>query len=91
MADILGISRSSIYEWLQRHREGGEPALATRRAPGASPVITPTMDVWLKHTVLNSTPVDHGYDTVLWTRAILVELLNQPLGIEVLETTVGVH
>ena len=28
MADILGISRSSIYEWLPRHREGGEPALA---------------------------------------------------------------
>ena len=91
MADILGISRSSIDEWLQRHREGGEAALATRKAPGASPVITPTMDAWLKHTVLNSTPVDHGYDTVLWTRAILVELLKKQFGIDVLETTVGVH
>ena len=65
IADILGMSRSSIYEWLQGHREGGEAALETRKAPGASPVITPTMDLWLQHIVLNSTPVDHGYDTGL--------------------------
>jgi transposase len=91
IADILGISRSSIYEWLRSHREGGEAALETRKAPGASPVITPTMDLWLKHTVLNSTPVAHGYDTVLWTRAILVALLKKQFGIDVLETTVGRH
>ena len=44
IADILGISRSSIYEWLRSHREGGEAALETPKAPGASPVITPIMD-----------------------------------------------
>lgn len=91
IADIFGISRSSIYDWLRWHREGGEAALETHKALGKSPVITPVMDLWLKDTVLNSTPVDHGYDTVLWTRKILVELLQKRFGIEVLETTVGVH
>ena len=91
VADIFGITRSSIYDWLRWYREGGEAALKTRKALGKPPVITPVMDAWLKHTVLNSTPVDHGYDTVLWTRRILVELLQKRFGIEVLETTVGVH
>ena len=91
VADIFGITRSSIYDWLRWYREGGEAALETRKALGKPPVITPVMDAWLKHTVLNSTPVDHGYDTVLWTRRILVELLQKRFGIEVLETTVGVH
>ena len=91
IADILGISRSSIYDWLRWYRAGGEAALDTRTAPGAPPVITPIMDWWLEQTVLNSTPVDHGYDTVLWTRAILAELLNKSFGICVSESTVGLH
>ena len=73
IAAILGSSRSSIYEWLRWYHTEGEAALDTRTAPGAPPVITPIMDWWLKQTVLNSTPVDHGYDTLLWTRASLGE------------------
>jgi len=91
IADILGISRSSIYEWLRLYRAGGEGAIETRTAPGAPPVITPIMDWWLEQTVLNSTPIDHGYDTVLWTRFILAELLNEHFGICVSEATVGLH
>jgi hypothetical protein len=49
------------------------------------------MDHWLRETVLHSTPVEHGYDTVLWTRKILVELLNKHYGIGVAEYTVGLH
>jgi len=91
IAAIFGISRSSIYDWLRRYHEEGEEALDTQLAPGASPVITPEMDRWLRETVLHSTPVDHGYDTVLWTRKRLAELLNQHYGIWVAEYTVGLH
>ena len=91
IAAILGISRSSIYEWRRWYHTEGEAALDTRTAPGAPPVITPLMDGWLKPTVLHSTSVDQGYDTLLWTRAILVELLHQHFGIGVSEATVGLH
>ncbi|HRW64774.1 MAG TPA: helix-turn-helix domain-containing protein [Candidatus Competibacter sp.] len=73
IAEIIGISRSSIYDWLRGYREDGEAALDTQSALGASPVITPGMDHWLREIVLRSTPVDHGYDTVLWTRALLAD------------------
>ena len=91
VADILGVSRSSIYDWLRWYRAGGEATLDTRTAPGAPPVITPIIDWWIEQTVLNSTPVNHGYDTVLWTRAILAELLQKHFGICVSESTVGLH
>jgi transposase len=91
IAEIFGISRSSIYEWLRWYRDGGENALDTQSAPGAIPVILPHMDQWLKHTILNSTPADHGYDTVRWTLKILVDLLQQRFGIWVSDSTVALH
>ena len=91
VADFLGISRSSIYEWLHHYREQGEAALETKKAPGGPIVITPEMDQWLKETILNSTPQDHGYDTVLWTLAILVELLKKEFNIWVSDSTVALH
>jgi transposase len=91
IAEIFGISRGSIDEWLRWYRDGGEKALDTKAAPGAIPVILPHMAQWLKHTILNSMPVDHGYDTVLWTLKILVDLLKQRFGIGVSDSTVALH
>ena len=91
VADILGFSRSAIYEWLTRYDRGGYDALTSGKPPGAEPVITPEMDGWLKETVLNSTPARQGYDTVLWTRDILAELLKQQFGVTVAGVTVGLH
>lgn len=67
ITNVLGISRSGIYDWLRWYRAGGEAVLDTRAAPGADPVITPKMDRWLKATLLNSTPLDHGHATEPWT------------------------
>jgi transposase len=91
VAEVLNISRSSIYNWVSWYRKGGEPALDTQKAPGAPPVITPEMDVWLKDIILHSTPMEHGYDTPLWTLKILVELLKENYGIDVYESTVANH
>lgn len=89
--DILGLSRSGLDSWLNRYRAEGVSGLETRVAPGAEPVITPPMEHWLRETVWHSTPVDHGYDTVLWTRELLAELLNAVFGIEVSGRTVSGH
>jgi len=35
IADLFGISRSCIYDWLRWYRAEGEAALGTRAAPGA--------------------------------------------------------
>jgi transposase len=91
VADVLGISRSSVFEWVKRYREGGWEALETGSSPGAPPIITLPIDAWLQRTVLDKTPQDFGYETALWTRNILVELLELHFDIQVAGTTVSQH
>jgi transposase len=91
IAKIFRISRSSIYEWLNWYRDGGDQALNTRKAPGAPPIVTSKIDRWLKRTILRSKPTDHGYDTALWTLAILAALLEKKFGIRVCESTIANH
>lgn len=91
VADIMGFSRSSVYEWLSRYDHGGYQALESRTAPGAKPKITPKMEAWLKEIVLTSTPQMHGYNTVLWTRDILSELLAKRFGVVVSGVSVSLH
>ena len=91
IADVFGISRSSIYNWLQRYRGGDYSALDTRQSPGAPCIITDEMDWWLSDTVLNYTPMDFSYDTALWTREILSELLKNEFGVTVAGSTISLH
>jgi transposase len=91
VADVLGISRSSLYDWLRRYREGGYDALDTRYAPGSAPLMTPEMDEWLTDTVLSTDPTQHGYDSLLWTGRLLAELLEKRFGVKVRPGTVDTH
>jgi transposase len=91
VANVLGFDRSCLYEWLKRYEQGGYPALESRQPPGAEPVITPAMDVWLNHTVLHSLPVEHGYETVLWNRDLLADLILKKFGVTVSGPTVSLH
>lgn len=91
VAAVMGFSRSCIYTWLNRYDQGGYPALESRLPPGAKAVITPAIEAWLQETVLNSTPVAHGYDTLLWTRDILAELVQQQFGVTVSGVSVSLH
>ena len=91
VAKLFGIDRTSIYDWLRKYRHEGEVALDTGKAPGADWVITPKIDQWLKETILNTTPADHGYDTVLWTLEIIVNLLKERFNLWVSDATVRIH
>ena len=91
IAAIFGISRRCIYEWLRAYPEKGEDALETRKAPGSPAVIPSDIDDWLKETMLHSTPEAHGYDTLLGTLTLLVDLLKKRFDLWVSDSTVALH
>ena len=91
VVDILGLSRSCIYDWLRRYHKEGMAGLDTRAAPGAEPRVTQEMETWLRETALETTPKAHGYDTHLWDCAILAELLHHEFGVWVSERTISRH
>jgi len=91
VAEVIGISQSAVYNWLNRYDDGGYSALDTRSSPGAPCIIDDAMDWWLSYTVKHRTPEDFGYDTGLWTRDILAEILNKEFGVTVGGSTVSLH
>ena len=91
VVDILGFSRSCIYDWLRKYHKGGMAALETQTAPGAEPHVTEEMDIWLREIILETTPNVYGYDTCLWDCALLAELLHLNFGVWVSERTISRH
>ena len=91
IAEVFHINRTAIYAWVRRFTEGGYPALNTKKAPGSPKEVTESIETWLKTTVLEKSPKDFGYETALWTRDILAEILNDKFDLDVAGSTVGVH
>ncbi len=91
VVDMLGFSRSCIYDWLRKYHEAGMAGLETQTAPGAEAQVSEEMDLWLREIVLETTPEAHGYDTRLWSRDILAELLSRQFGVEVSGRTISRH
>jgi len=91
VAEVFHISRTALYRWLRLFEKGGYTELETKKAPGSLPEITEEMEDWLKDTVLNHGPEDFGYDTALWTRDVLAEILNVEFSINVGGRAVGKH
>lgn len=87
--DIFGLHRSCIYVWLDSYKKGGWEALRARPLQGRPEELDEAAKQWLKETVGHSTPEKWGYQTALWTRAILAELIEQRFEVKLSETTVG--
>jgi transposase len=88
---ILGLSRSTLYDWLKRFRAHGYEGLDTKKAPGAKPTVTAEMEAWLKWVVLETSPEEFGYDTTLWTCDLLAELISQRYQVRVIGATINHH
>lgn len=91
IAEAYNFNRACIYRWLRQYDEGGFDALKSDMAPGACPLVTGEMDEWLRHVVLDHTPVDFEYDANLWTCAILAGLLKREFGVAVSDSAVRLH
>jgi transposase len=91
IAKAYNFNRHCIYQWLRQYDAGGFDALKSDMPPGAAPLVTDEMDQWLKHVVLEHTPLDFKYDNNLWTCAILAELLDKEFAVTVSESTIRLH
>ena len=91
VAEAYNFDRSCIYRWLKQYDGGGFEALESHMPRGSDPIITKATDDWMKQAVLDSTPVDFGYDTNLWGCPILATLLRDKFGVTVSDTAVRQH
>jgi len=83
-----GLCRTTIYKWLRASRRGAK-ALASRKAPGPTPKLTPRQKQQVFRWINGKDPRQYGFDFGLWTRKIVQLLVRERFGIGVSVTAVG--
>jgi transposase len=75
VAQSLGVGRDSVYLWMRKYRQGGPEALKTVSSPGPVSRLSDKQVAQLYAWVAESTPQRFGFDSALWTRKIVAELI----------------
>jgi len=86
---ILGFSRSVIYDWLAKYREGGLEALKAKPVPGRPPRLDGKQLRWIYKTITTSNPLQYRFEFALWTRAMVRELIRDRFGVRLSDVSVG--
>lgn len=87
IAEIFGISRVTVYNWLDRFDAEGPAGLYDRPRSGRPPKIDAEAKQCLA-TALEQTPEDYGYPATIWTTSLLQVLLACRCAIQVCADTV---
>jgi transposase len=93
VAELLGVSRQSVYAWIARFQErGGAAGLSTVPRSGRPPRTGETFDVLLT-TLLMLSPERFGYHATHWTIRLLRDQLRQNTDEEYSDDTIrrGLH
>ena len=89
VADVLGVSRSSVFEWQRKYREGGLAALSTKFASGRPTFLTDKQMLKLRSFIVGRDPRQFSFGVALWTRKVVRELIERQFDIKVSLSTVG--
>lgn len=85
----LGFTRTQIYEWLSKYREGGIDALRSRKAPGKTPKLNGQQIHRVYRLVVGNNPRQLKFEFALWTRAMVREMIQREFGVKLSEVSVG--
>ena len=85
----LGFTRSCIYTWLARYRNGGWGALKARALKGRPMKIQAAQMRWLYRTVTGKSPLQFRFEFALWTREMIRVLLREQLDLKLSVASVG--
>lgn len=62
---ILGFTRTLIYDWLAKYREGGVDALRAKTAPGRPPRLEGKQQAWVYRTITTKNPLQCRFASTL--------------------------
>jgi transposase len=88
IAEVLNISRGTVYRVAQRFSKDGEPGLLDRREDNGELKLDERY-LAILHEVVRSNPEDHGWPRPTWTRELLVETMHQKTGVRIHAATMS--
>jgi transposase len=91
VARMFGISQQTLCGWMKEYRERGETSLVYQRRgrkPGSG-VLNAEQGAAIAELIISKMPDELGLSFFLWTRAAVVELIEQQHGVRVTEQCAG--
>ena len=79
-AQILGVGRRTLQDWISRYRRGGLGALIKGPYPGRQPKLTQAQLAELDH-IIEQGPESVGLDTGVWTAPLAADLVKKLFGV----------
>lgn len=89
VAMTLEINRTTIYDWLAKHREGGLSALKLKKATGRPPKLNGKTLKWLYDLITLKNPQQMKFEFALWTREMIQAALMKKFGIKLSLSSIG--
>jgi len=89
IAEMMNVSRSSVFEWVWKYHQGGLAAISTKFASGRPTVLEDSEMIRLYVMINGKDPRVYSFGLALWTRALIRDLITKTFGKEVSLVTVG--
>jgi len=85
----LGFTRSCIYNWIAKYREGGYEALKAKPLDGRPPKLTGAQIRRLYTIITNKNPSQMSFEFALWTRSMIREVIRDQFNVSLSDVSVG--
>jgi transposase len=89
VAQVMGVSRASVFAWQKTYREHGAEALQTKPTPGREPSLSDLQMSELRQIIIGRNPQQLDFGPALWTRGIVRELVQRKFGVTLSEVSIG--
>jgi transposase len=89
IAEVLKVSRSSIFDWQKSYRALGADALRTKKTRGPKSRLSDGQLSQLYRLVVGNDPRQLSFGLALWTRGMIQELIFRQFGVRLSLVSVG--
>jgi transposase len=89
IAEVLRVSRSSIFDWQRTYRAHGADALRTKKTRGPESRLSDGQLSQLYRLIVGNDPRQLSFGLALWTRGMIQELIFRQFGVRLSLVSVG--
>ncbi len=89
VAKLLGVSRTSVFDWQKTYRKQGKEALRTKKTPGPRARLSDEQMSQLGQLIAGNDPKQLSFEYALWTRGMIRELIIRQFGVTLSLVSVG--